>query len=124
MLEYIKQNYKALIDDTAKNVRYKHMTLNMDDIYREKAAQAIEYAAANYPSDTSSYPFVQAEANATGDTPQYAADSIISARQKWMEKMADIEEVRRRGKVEIDIAITEKEIISAKDRAISALTLL
>lgn len=119
-----KQNYKKEIDSIATSIRLKYTTPYMDDIYREKAEQAVEYAAANYPIDTTNYPFIQAEANAIGGTPQQAADSIITARQQWMTKMVDIEEERRKGKVNINAAITVVDVENAYNSAIAALQLL
>ena len=119
-----KEMSKNELDLLATSIRRKYITPTMDDIYREKADQAIEYVAAGYPANVSAYPFIRAEANATGLTTSQAADSIISARQAWMSKMADIEEQRRKGKVLIDSATTISDVDAAKDAAIVALNLL
>lgn len=117
---------KTVLDTKASVKRASYLTdmIGQDDIYREKADQAVEYAAASYPVDTSPYPFVQAEANATGLTPTQAADSIIAARASWMSTMAAIEEERRKGKVNIDAATDEAGVLSARDAAMSALQAL
>ena len=120
-LDKYKENAKNILDDFAYTIRKKYITPNMDDIYREKSEQAIEYAAANYPIDTSSYPFIQAEANAANISPQEAADNIISARQSWMGKMADIEEERRRGKINIDSVDVISEIDNVCSISLTAL---
>lgn len=123
-LQNEKEDYNKKLDYVALTIRTKYITRDMDDIYREKADQAVEYVAANYPVDTTNYPFIQAEANAIGGTPQQAADSIITARQQWMTKMVDIEEERRRGKVNINAAITVVDVENAYNSAIAALQLL
>ena len=123
-LQTVKQIAKHAINETANKIRLKYITPNQDDVYREKADQVIEYVAAGYPTDVTTYPFIRAEVNATGLTSQQAADAIIVARQAWMTKMADIEEQRRKGNVLIDSVTTVSDVDAAKDAAIVALNLL
>jgi len=103
--------------------RQKYITTltGQDDVYREKISEAIAHASANYPADLTNYPFINAEVQATGSTPQQASDSIIAARTIWTTKMAAIEQIRRKFKIDIDNATTIEEVETIKTNAITAL---
>lgn len=116
-----KQTAKSKIDTLAYNKRKTNNTVGMDDIYREKAEQAVEYAVAGYPYDLSLFPFIEAEVEATGLTPQEAAEIIMLARQKWMFFVTNIEKERRKGKINIEKATTIRDVEIARDNAIEAL---
>jgi hypothetical protein len=108
------------IDQAAGIVRLKYITSapGQTEIYLEKTEEAIDYTVAGYPEDASSYPFIVAEANASGITCREAAEMIIKKKSLWLGKAAKIEEVRRTGKITIrqlksvdDVASTEKATI-------------
>lgn len=120
---------KALVDQTAERARVKYITIGSGQslAYQEKAEEAADYIAAGYPAPSGSppvyegYPFIQAEVNATGKTKEQAADDIIAAKSTWVSVGANIEEVRLGGKKNIDDAVDEAGVDSAKNAAITAL---
>jgi len=121
-----KVQAKNEIDNIAENTRLKYITSGsgQSNTYAEKASQAQKYKDAGYPADTTGYELVQAEANATGDTPTVSADSILAIRATWLLIAADIEEERRRGKINVDAAVDAAAVTIAKDAAITALEAL
>lgn len=110
-----KENLKNDLDVVAGQVRGRYITTvpGQAETYMEKAEQAIEYAAKNYPADDTPYPLVRAQANATGMTSQQAADSIIQTRSMWIGAASQIEEHRIRGKINIAATTTNGDAYAA-----------
>lgn len=125
-MEQLKETIKQYIDQTAGASRKKSSSsvYGQDDIYREKYEQAVEFIAGGCPSDTSIYPFIEAESKVTNKTPNQVAEEIIQKRSEWMDKMVSIEEIRLKGKFEVTNATTEAEIDTARTIAITALQLI
>lgn len=126
-LDDVKLRAKSEIDTAAERVRLKYVTNGSGQAltYQEKAKQSDAFKAAGYtPTDGTGFPFVQAEAVATGVTAQDAADFIIATRDQWVLKGSDIEEERTRGKKNVTDAADTAAVEAAKDNAISALNLL
>lgn len=117
---------KVEVDRVAERARLKYVTFGSGQAmtYAEKSDEAADYVAAGYPVDLSSYPFLQAEVNATGKTPVAAADDILMQKSAWIVVGAAIEEARLLGKKNIDAAGTENEITLARDNAVAALEAL
>lgn len=113
------------VDAKAELVRLRYIApgAGQAGTYIEKAKQADNFKAAGYPA-ASVPPMVQAEADATGQTPQQACDVILATREGWLVKGAQIERERRRGKVQLDAAVDETALDAARDAAIAALDLL
>jgi len=121
-----KKAAKASVDAAAGAASTKYITVGdgQEGRYQLKAQQADAYKAAGYPADTSPYPMVQAEADATGASPQAACDNIISIRDQWVTVAAKIEKERIAGKLAIDTlpaAATLSDIKAARDAATTAL---
>ena len=116
-----KKTAKRLIDNAAEAKRSEYITSGDGQAatYLEKAKQAEDYIKAGYPSDTTGYLLIQAEANATGKTPTDAANDIVATRNYWIMIMAQIEEIRRSAKIGIDDATTIEEVNSIRDTAIA-----
>lgn len=114
---------KQEVDNAAETARQRYITpgAGQSMAYQEKSDEATDYAAANYPADLTSYPFIQAEVNATGKTAQQAADDIIAQRSAWVAKGAAIEELRIKAKQDIDAATDESSINMFKNNAVAAL---
>ena len=114
---------KNSIDEVAGEVRRKFITSapGQEMTYQEKAEQAADYVAASYPADTSNYPFIQAEINATGKTKEQAADDILTQRAAWIAVGATIEEHRLAGKKQVDEATTVEDIKTITDNTIALL---
>ena len=111
------------IDQRAERARLRHITGGIGQalVYQEKAEQAVDYITAGYPSDLSSYPHLQAEANATGKDSVQIANDILTQRSAWIAIGADIEEARLRGKKAVREATDIDSIIAARDATITAL---
>jgi len=117
---------KAVVDSTAGTSRLKYLTSipGQAEVYQEKYDQAVDYITNSYPVDTTPYPMIQAEANATGNTPTECADNIVAERTTWLTKMSAIEEERRKGKINITAAVDVLGVDSARDTAIVLLNVL
>jgi hypothetical protein len=114
------------IDQSAERARLRHITGGIGQalVYQEKAEQAVDYITAGYPSDLSSYPYLQAEAIATSKDSKQIADDILAERSKWIAVGADIEAERLRGKKNVREATDIDSITFARDAAIAALDAL
>lgn len=121
-----KANAKADIDIHAEAARLRHVTSGAGQAmaYQAKADEATDYIAAGYPADLTSYPFIQAEVNATGKNSTLAANDILLQKSAWYAIGAQIEEIRLGGKKSVDDATDENEIISARDTTIAALEVI
>jgi hypothetical protein len=125
-LEDFKSAAKLNIDNMAEAVRLQYVTPGSSQsmVYQEKGDEAADYVAAGYPVDLSSYPFIQAEVNATGKTSADAADDILAQKSAWIVVGAAVEEVRIGGKINIDAAADEAEVDSIRDAALAALAVI
>jgi len=108
----VKANGRYQIDYAAEMTRLRYITNGAGQamVYQEKAIEAAAYAGAGYPADLTSYPFIQAEVNASGLSAQEAADAIIAIRTSWIAVSAQIEEVRLGAKVLVNAATTKAEV--------------
>lgn len=85
-LEAAREWARNEIDNAAgvARARYITVTAGQDATYQAKYADAQAFARAGYPVDQlAQYPWVKAEADATGVTAQVAADSIKSVGDPW-----------------------------------------
>lgn len=123
---------KALdeIDAVAEQVRAKYLTSAplQAATYVNKANDALKYKLALYPVPfvPASYPYVDAEMRAAGDTTaQAAADRILLEASTYDSvKGAAIEYARRVGKIAVNSATTVTAITTAKTLCITNLGLL
>lgn len=125
-LDELRARAATVVDGMAEQVRLRYITggAGQAGTYIEKAAQADRFQAAGYPASAVP-PMVQAEADATGQTPQQACDSILATRDVWVnQKGPAIERERRRGKVNIDAALDAAGVDAARDAALTALRAL
>lgn len=91
----------------------------MNAVYTEKVQQAIEFAAAGYPTAPNvlkNYPFIKEEASALEKTPKQVADGIIAARAAWIQEMAKLEGLRLKGKQDIRDAVSENNVNTVSER--------
>jgi len=114
---------KLFIDMKAGEARERFITVasGQEMTYQEKSEQAADFAAAAYPADTSNYPFIQAEMEATGKTKEQTADDILAQRTAWIAVGATIEKHRLGGKKQIDEAITTDDISTIVDDTVALL---
>ena len=107
----------VMIDEGAGKVRMKYLTSvpGQESTYQEKAQDAANYKVDGYPVDTTLYPWVAAEAGATGTTPTVAADTILATKSLWVTKGAEIEGERMRGKTEVKLASTVTEALDIRN---------
>lgn len=122
-LTFYKRAGRFLIDVTAEQARLRYVTAGSGQamVYLKKGDEADAYVLAGYPADTSGYPFIEAEINATGKTKEVAADDIVAQRNAWVILGASIEEERLGGKKAIDDATDEAGVDTARDATIIAL---
>jgi len=120
-----KEQAKIEIDNKAGEIREKYITVvsGQEATYIEKAKDAERFISDGVPSITDGlvYPFTWAEGIAMVVTPLEAANAIISTKDSWLQIAANIEQERRGGKINIDLAVDEISINNAKLSAISAL---
>jgi len=95
----VKAAALAAIDRAAGVARARYITIapGQEATYLLKAQQAAAFKGAGYAGAVPG--LVQAEVDATGATPQEAADAILAEGAAWEFKAAQIESARRRGKV-------------------------
>ena len=102
----------------AARARYITVAAGQEATYIVKAAQAHAYLVASGGSVPA---FVQAEADATGRTALQAAQAIVDQEALWIIKGAQIERLRRGGKVATTAAADAAAIAAVMDTAIAAL---
>lgn len=120
-LPEVKDDAQYDLDEQAEFARRRITTRGevMSAVYIEKTQQAIEFAAAGYPTAPNvlkNYPFIKEESEALGRTPKQVADSIIAARAAWIQEMAKLEGIRLKGKDDIRNAVSENNVNTVKDR--------
>lgn len=84
------------IDQMAGETRMLFITSvpGQEATYQFKIEDARAYKAAGYPSDATPYPWINAEAEATGTSAQAAADTIIATGEQWVVVGVMIERTR------------------------------
>jgi len=111
------------IDQAAGHARTRYITSTsgQEATYLAKAEQATAYKAAGYPDpcSTAIYPFIALESTALSMSPATLADSILTERDAWLQKGAQIEAVRRGAKVAISAATTYNDMEEIRDSAFS-----
>lgn len=104
-LTEVQKEQIVLVNKTAGESRTKYVTdiPFQEAAYQAKEADVRRYKLAGYPADLTLYPFTAAEANATGVSAQDAADSVILQADQWVMISAEIERLRRKASVEIEL---------------------
>ena len=110
-----------MVNAKAEEVRLRFITGGATQamVYIQKAAQAQAYAAAGYAGPVP--PLVQSEATATGATARVAADSILGQVTACLTVAVQVDELRRKCKVDTDASGTIAAMESARDTALAAL---
>ena len=114
-LDDLKDQAKVDIDNHAGTIRSKYITVapGQEMTYMEKSEEAADFVTAGYPADTSNYPFIQAEMDATGLTKEQAADGILAQKSAWIVVGATIEKTRLSGKAQVDAAVDQDGVNTA-----------
>jgi len=122
-LNGVKTQAANFIDNYAGITRHRFITVaaGQEMTYQEKSEQAADFVAASYPVDTSNYPFIQAEMDATGKTKEQAADDILTQRSAWIAVGAVIEKHRLSGKQQVNAAANATDIKEIVDDTIALL---
>lgn len=125
-LDTIKKNAKDTIDNKAGTIRGKYITTSpgQSETYAAKYEDAKAYAAAGYPANAESYPWVKADSEAYGTTPKKSADKIITLRDAWTNVGVAVEKARLTGKKQVEGATTEEQIQQIVKQTCDALELL
>lgn len=111
--EAYKREARRKIDEAAGRARARYITTvpGQDATYSAKYADALRYIADSYPSDPAPYPWVAAEAAATGLTTTQVADRIQQLGAAWGGVIGpQIEGARLAGKEAIAPMTTRTEI--------------
>lgn len=115
----------AAVDVAAAGARarYADAALGPGDIAAAKRAEAVAYKAANFPKpvDANTYPFIAAEADATGKNPTAVCNAILNAHGAWVSKAARIEAQRVKGRAAVGAAGTKAALYAAKAAALAAI---
>ena len=111
----------AGIDAEAEAARLRYITggAGQAAVYVMKAKQAADYIASGYVDPAPA--LVVAEAAALGLTNRAAADSIAAQADAWLTVAAQIEQIRRKAKADIEAAATAADIEAAAQAAQAAL---
>lgn len=118
-----KAEAKIYVDIEAETARNRYLTIGSGQAmtYIRKEIDAQAYKDAGYPTIDETYPWINAEVEATGNTGQKCADDILAQATIWISIGTTIEKYRRQGKINIDAAINEEGVDIAKENAISLL---
>ena len=116
---------KKKIDNAAGRARARYITTvgGQEAVYLTKYDEAVAYKAAGYPAigSPNEYLHLTSEANATGQTAQQVADLVLATREAWYLLSAQIEGERLGGKKNVDDAVDEAGVDTARDNAITTL---
>jgi len=124
LLASATQSALQAIDAEAEAARQRHITPGSGQamVYMAKEADARAFAAASYPeANLQDYPWVQAEAQATGLTAPQSADDIINQANAWRVLGATIEHTRRAGKLAVGAAPNVAEVTAAREQVLATL---
>ena len=116
------------IDKTAGDIRLKYITEvpGQQATYWMKTEEARSIKAAGLIDgiDMTPYPLIQAEMNATGYGMTLVVNSILDTEASWRQLAAKIEEVRRKGKINIKAATSVLDVLIQESYALSAMSSL
>ncbi|MDB5846547.1 MAG: putative tail fiber assembly-like protein [Rhodoferax sp.] len=104
----------------AARLRYITDVPGQQGVYLQKAAEAEAFKAADFTGDVP--PYIEAEATATGQTPQDSAEKILAIAQSWSNTISPaIERYRISGKAAVDAATDAAAVQDARNAAVTAL---
>lgn len=138
LVQYTAEHNQRMADNAARQAidainraagiarqRYITVSPGQELVYATKERQAREFAAAAYQGAIPA--FVDAEANASGATPQAACDSIIALADQWIAIGSAIDQARRAGVIAVESARVAQDvpaIDAARDTAITTIAAL
>ncbi len=115
---------KADVDTAAGAARARYTTVvpGQDAVYTAKLDEAKRFSAAGYPwLQAAQYRLVAAEAWSAGVNLTQAADRIIAAANAWTDVSAEIERIRVKAKIDVDVAPTPRAVFAVSTTAVSQL---
>ena len=114
------------IDVAAGVTRSRFITIvpGQAETYQAKAANAKAYKAAGSPGNAAPFPWIAAEAQAQGLTPDQAADLVLTLEAQWAQLGAAIEGYRIGGKNLVATAATLQEAIAVTASTVNSLNQL
>ena len=96
---------------SACRLRFISAGVGQEATYVIKAQEAHAYRLAGYPADTSQYPYVAAEAAATGLSAQAAADALMTTADTWNYILGPrIEGIRRAKKLALESCASSQDM--------------
>lgn len=110
-----KAQAEAEIDAAATRARRRYISPNKDATYINKAAELDRWIAAGRPNAPAqgTFPYIETEANETGQAVTVTAESIEAARNAWLQLDPFIEGMARGGKVAANAATTVDDVQAA-----------
>lgn len=122
-VEYIRHRAIITVNNMVEQLRSKNCTfiLGQELVYMEKLEEAIDYSAAKYPKDASSYPHIYYESIALNVSPKELAMNILASKTKWTKLSAQIEAVRVKAKRDIEQSVDPDDIKIIKENALNDL---
>lgn len=121
-----KKSANNEIDIKAGQARSKYITSvpGQSETYTAKYEDAKAFVAAGYPLNTTDYPWVKADSEAYGITPEQSANNIIALRNAWTNIGATVEKIRLGGKTQVNAATTVAEINTIVSQTVATLELV
>lgn len=102
--------------ETARSNAWSSLPI-MNMVYNEKTQECLDYVSFNYPSDLSTYPFIQQECELSGKTGREVADNILDRRRQWIRMALKTEAMR----MACNTSIKDSTSINDVDLAITTL---
>lgn len=104
MLKYVEDQIDNLRSQFASSVA------SQNEVYWEKTQEAIDYAAAGFPSSVENYPFIAVDVDITGQTGEQVALNILAKRRQWLNVAAKTEKIRKIARKQITTCRTNQEV--------------
>ncbi len=125
-LDILKSEISARVDKLAGETRLKYITTSpgQEATYTAKLQDAKAYIADGYPTDSTPFVWIHAEAAATGTTAQQVADLIVYTAGLWSQVGAQIEGARQEAKIKGRDATTAAELYAAEQAFKAAMAAL
>ena len=121
ILDSMKVGAKYKIDSAAESTRERYITYGSGQamVYMQKADEARRYFEDGEPSDLIAYPFLRQEVLISTSDASTVANNILTKRDEWIQKGAEIEALRLTLKGQIDSATSVAEIETIESERLS-----
>ena len=126
LLKNLKKNKQQYIDTVSEKIRMQYITPGFGQmlVYKEKYEEATDYVVNDYPEDLNPYPLILAEVKATKASPKQIVDNILHKQSIWINKSAQIEEIRIKAKNDIEHSQSKEQIDDIVNKSVIKLKTL